>query len=47
MIDKRISYYTRKVAEYGKVPILKRNCYRYERLLLYKKLLNATIEDRL
>lgn len=47
MIDKRISYYTRKVAEYGKVPIFKKNRYRYERLLLYKKLMNISIEDRL
>jgi len=37
-MDKRISYYTRKVAEYGRQP--RRNQYRYERLIQYKQRLN-------
>lgn len=44
MIDKRIAYYTRKVAEFGAVHITKRrNKYRANRLLAYKKLLHQEI----
>lgn len=43
-MDKRISYYTKKVAQYGRQP--RRNKYRYERLMQYKQRLNelATAE---
>lgn len=45
MIDKRIAYYTRKVAEFGAVHITnRRNQYRQERLLAYKKLLHQQIQ---
>lgn len=44
MLDKKISYYTRKVAEYGRVPNTeKKNQYRFNRLLVYKKLLNKEL----
>lgn len=37
-MDERISYYTRKVAEYSAQHISKkRNQYRYERLMQYKR----------
>jgi len=41
MLEKRISYYTRKVAEYGAIHVSKRrNSYRYDRLMQYKQQLN-------
>jgi len=40
-IDIRISYYTRKVAEYGATHVNKeRNTYRYGRLIRYNRRLN-------
>lgn len=44
MLEKKIAYYTRKVAEYGCIPINKRNKYRHSRLLVYKKILNNKIK---
>lgn len=44
-MEKRISYYTRKVAEYGAIHFSKRrNPYRYKRLMQYKQLLNEQIK---
>lgn len=44
MNDKRISYYTRKVAEYGSIHVTeKRNPYRFDRLMKYKKLMHDNI----
>jgi len=41
VLEKRIAYYTKKVAEYGSIHFTKRrNPYRHERLFLYKELLN-------
>jgi len=41
MLEKRIEYYTRKVAEYGAIHVTKRrNSYRYDRLIHYKQRLN-------
>lgn len=46
MLEKRIAYYTRKVAEYGSTHFTKRrNRYRNERILLYKELLNKKIHE--
>lgn len=49
MLDKRIAYYTKKVADFGSIyPSKRRNPYRHERLLLYKiykKLLHEKIYE--
>lgn len=46
MLEKRIAYYTKKVAEYGSIHFTKRrNPYREERILLYKELLNKKIYE--
>lgn len=45
MIEHRIAYYTRKVAEFGAIHITKkRNPYRDDRLMAYKKLMHNQIE---
>lgn len=44
MIEKRICYYTRKVMEYGQVHVSKkRNKYRFNRLMQYKKAMHERI----
>lgn len=44
-MEKRISYYTRKVAEYGAIHVTKRsNKFRKERLIQYKSKLHLLIE---
>lgn len=46
MLDKKIAYYLKKVAEFTSIhPSKKRNSYRHERLLHYKKLLHEKIEE--
>jgi len=46
-MDKRIAYYTRKVAEWGAVHHTKRkNPYRYDRLMKYKKLMHQKLLDK-
>lgn len=46
-ITKRISYYTRKVAQYTAIhPSKRRNPYRHDRLMAYKKILGKQIEVR-
>lgn len=46
VLEKRIAYYTKKVAEYGSIHFTKRrNPYREERILLYKELLNKKIYE--
>ena len=46
LLDKRIAYYTKKVADYGSIhPSKRRNSFRHERLLLYKKLLHEKIYE--
>jgi len=46
-MDKRISYYTRKVAEFGAVHVSKkRNQYRYDRLMNYKRRLSELAESK-
>jgi len=41
MLEKRIAFYTRKVAAYGAIHVSKgRNKYRYNRLMQYKQRLN-------
>jgi len=44
MIDKRIAYYTRKVAEAGDRK-RKFNKYRHDRLLTYKNILDRKIKE--
>ncbi|MDM8098700.1 hypothetical protein [Oceanobacillus oncorhynchi] len=45
MLTKRISYYTKKVAQFGAIhPSKRRNPYRHDRLMLYKKLMHEQIE---
>ncbi|MFZ3576768.1 hypothetical protein [Virgibacillus sp. DJP39] len=40
-MDKRIAFYTKKVAQYGSTHVSKRrNQYRYDRLMQYKSKLN-------
>jgi len=40
-VEKRIEFYTRKVAEYGAKHVTnRRNSYRYDRLIQYKQRLN-------
>ncbi len=47
MIEKRISYYTRKVAEYGSIHVSKRrNKYRHDRLMNYKRKINELANER-
>lgn len=44
MIEKRIAYYTRKVAEFGEIhPSKRRNPYRYSRLEYYRLKLKELI----
>src|SRR5690625_4058866 len=41
----RINYYLRKVVQYGGInPSKRRNPYRYDRLMLYKKLMHEQID---
>lgn len=43
-MDKRIAYYTKKVAEYGAIHHSKhRNPYRADRLLKYRKMMHERI----
>jgi len=45
-VEKRISYYLKKVAEFGSIHFSKRrNPYRYNRLMAYKKLMHEQIEN--
>lgn len=40
-LDKRIAFYTEKVAEYGRIHVTRRrNQYRYDRLVRYKRRLD-------
>ncbi|MBP2079633.1 hypothetical protein J2Z64_003932 [Oceanobacillus polygoni] len=46
MLDKKIAYYLKKVAEYTSIhPSKKRKSNRHERLLLYKKILHEKIKE--
>lgn len=44
-ITERIRYYTKKVADYGAIhPSKRRNPYRQDRLIAYKKVMHKQIE---
>lgn len=45
MLEKRIEYYAKKVAEYGQTHVSKRwRQYRYERLMQYKQRLDELVK---
>lgn len=45
-LEKRLAYYSRKVAEYGSIHVTKRrNQYRYDRLIQYKERLNELTQE--